>query len=64
MCADVAEAKTYPRRRRGLRRSKSTKLKPTNAVQRGYCRSCGLVGEHPSLFDCITALRDKLATLR
>jgi hypothetical protein len=61
MCVDAAAGESYPRRRKGPRRPSIGRPQPCDAVKHGTCKHCGLVGEHPTLFACIDALRSELA---
>jgi hypothetical protein len=63
MCVDAAAEERYAYRRRDARRYKVQRPQPRDAVRVGVCWHCGLPGPHPSLFDCIDALRERLARL-
>jgi hypothetical protein len=61
---DNNHAETAPHSAGGRGRAKKERcyvIRPGDAVPRGTCARCGLIGKHDSPAVCISSLRDRLS---
>src|SRR5258706_14077671 len=63
--AEIAAAGKKPRGtyRRPGKFCRTATAHPNEAIPAGTCTQCGCVGDHPTLEDCVDALRDWVAEL-